>query len=1024
MRRASRLAVLAVASVVAALPGAPARAQAKKQPVYVGALACAECHEGRHAGNQYSHWLASAHARAWASLAKPEAREMARLSGITDVPEQSPICLGCHATAAETEAWERDASFRLEDGVQCEKCHGPGSEYMDADVMRDPEAAKRAGLRRFTKRDCAVCHYVKGSHVAVHNKPQLDVDLGWERLAHPIPEGGIAEPSEASLAGGAVAPSGAAGGGMAGPELTGTHACGACHRGPTMGYQYSLWRLSPHARAYAALATPLAAERAKAMGVTSDAQTSPVCLGCHATGGRDATPALETFSRMEGVGCESCHGPGSDYSPEAVMRDPVGSRQAGLREAAGSCGGCHEKAHGKPFDLEAALRAIAHPLPGRKAAAGGGHSPLGVNGGTSGASHGGGGAVGHRAGRDAIIGETARYRTEPMTPEARRAAVRASLQVTYKTPVNLAVRPDGREVWVACEGSSSAIVVSTASREKVAEIAVGGHPHDVAFSPDGTRAFVSNRLDDSVSVVDAALRTVVDTIGVGDEPHGLLTDRDGRTLYVANTSGDRISVIDLATGRERTRLAASRNPWSVALSPDGARLLVTNALSRFVPFRTPSMSEVTVLDAREGRVEDRWVIPEANLLMGVAWHPSGEFAIATLNRTKNLVPMTRLLQGWTISNGMAVLWKDGRVDQVLLDEPNLCFADATDVAFTPDGTTALVTSSGTDQVAVVDVEKLLSLLRRSTDEERLEVLPNHLGQALEFVTGYVPTRNSPRGIAVSPDGKTAWVTNALDDSLSVIDVARAAAGEPAAARIDLGGPGLVTHVRWGERLFHSADVAFQRQFSCHSCHPDGHVDGLTYDIEADGIGVSPVDNRTLRGIYDTDPFKWEGTNVSLARQCGPRLAVFFTRIQPFTEAELAALNDYTVTVPRPPNRYRPLGRELTEAQRRGKVIFERLYTNDGREIPVNNRCITCHFAPYYTDRTRRDVGTKQPSDRAGEFDVPHLNNIYDSAPYLHNGMADTLEEIWTRFNPYDRHGVTNDMTKDQLNDLIEYLKTL
>ena len=36
------------------------------------------------------------------------------------------------------------------------------------------------------------------------------------------------------------------------------------------------------------------------------------------------------------------------------------------------------------------------------------------------------------------------------------------------------------------------------------------------------------------------------------------------------------------------------------------------------------------------------------------------------------------------------------------------------------------------------------------------------------------------------------------------------------------------------------------------------------------------------------------------------------------------------------------------------------------------------------------------------MDVPHLNNIYDSAPYLHNGIADTLEEIWTRFNPNDQ----------------------
>jgi len=99
-------------------------------------------------------------------------------------------------------------------------------------------------------------------------------------------------------------------------------------------------------------------------------------------------------------------------------------------------------------------------------------------------------------------------------------------------------------------------------------------------------------------------------------------------------------------------------------------------------------------------------------------------------------------------------------------------------------------------------------------------------------------------------------------------------------------------------------------------------------------------------------------------------------------------------------------------------------TNDGRVIPPEGRCVFCHPPPYYTSRRRFDVGTRQALDRSGLFDVPHLNNIYDSAPYLHNGMAKTLEEIWTVFNPYDRHGYTNDMTKDQLNDLIEFLKTL
>jgi cytochrome c peroxidase len=98
--------------------------------------------------------------------------------------------------------------------------------------------------------------------------------------------------------------------------------------------------------------------------------------------------------------------------------------------------------------------------------------------------------------------------------------------------------------------------------------------------------------------------------------------------------------------------------------------------------------------------------------------------------------------------------------------------------------------------------------------------------------------------------------------------------------------------------------------------------------------------------------------------------------------------------------------------------------NDGRVIPVDNRCVTCHLPPYYTDRSRRDVATQMWLDSESDFNVPHLNNIHDSVPYLHNGSAETLEEIWTRFNPYDQHGVTNDMTKDQLNDLIENLKTL
>lgn len=922
------------------------------KPVYVGARVCASCHAGPGMGHQYSLWLHSKHSKAYATLARPEAKEITRLSGLREQPQEAFTCLGCHATGANAEDWEKDDTFRVEDGVQCETCHGPGSEYMTEDVMRDPAKAMAAGLVMPGPERCMVCHAAKGTHVAVLGSPAFDVEAGMKQIAHPTPGNPVM---------GAV-PRVADGGKRDGPKYAGSAACGECHQGIMFNYQHSVWRQSGHARAWAVLGTERSRRIAEKRGLKGDPQTLPECLKCHSTGfGESPDAFLPSFHIDEGVGCEACHGPGSEYMAEAIMRDPRAARAAGLKNVgAETCAACHQNAHDQPFEVR--LEKIAHP--------------------------------------------------SKMPEEARGPR--------YKTPLNLALSPDAKEMYVTCSGSDTVIVVDTATRRKVAEIAVGAQPEDVTFSPDGMRVFVTNMFSDTMAVIDPVTRQVTHTLPVGDEPHGVLTDREGKRVYVLNSASDDITVYDARSLTREKNLAASRRPWSLALSPDGGRLLVTHVLSRFVPFRTPSRAEVTVVDTDRGVVEDRPVVEAANLLMGIDWHPSGEYAIVTLNRTKNLVPMTRLLQGWTITNGLGIVWRDGAIDQVLLDEPGLCFPDPADVAITPDGRFALVSSSGSDRIAVVDLEKLTSMLRQAPDYERRHVLPNHLGKPVEFVKTHIPTKNSPRGIRIMPDGQTAFVANALDDSLTVIDLRTM----KAAGRIDLGGPPEITKARYGERLFHSASITFHRQFSCHTCHPDGHIDGLTYDIQPDGIGVTPVDNRTLRGILDTAPFKWEGTNPSLSRQCGPRLAVFFTRIQPYTPEELSAVDLYISTILRPPNRHRPLGADFTEAQRRGKQVFERAVANDGRKLRPEQRCINCHPPPYYTDRRRHNIGTKLLYDGESHFDTPHLNNIYDSAPYLHNGIAQTLEQIWTVYNPDDRHGATNDLTKDQLNDLIEYLKTL
>jgi YVTN family beta-propeller protein len=906
-------------------------------------------------GFQHCRWIDSKHASAYASLAKPEAKDIAYLSGIPQHPQKSSLCLGCHSTAFDAEDWEMDPTFHQEDGVQCELCHGPGSEYMAPEVMTNPRAARAAGLKMPTREDCMNFHREKGSHTAVHGRPPFDLEKGWKAISHHTPRDWSYERIHLDDADAERE--------AAASQWTGVKRCAQCHAGEKMGYQFSRWRLSAHAEAFASLSTPKAFEYAREMGVEQLPTRAPECLKCHATGDAESTSPRSVFLRFEGVGCESCHGPGRIHAELAEDGPAEEDLKTGLLTVTeSSCDRCHWGVHGETFDPDQAMARIAHS---RK-----------------------------------LIEEVEHPR--------------------YKTPWNLAFRPGTAELWIASEASDSVIIVDTRRRLKVAEIPVGKHVNDITFRPDGAVAYASNRLEDTVSVIETSSRNVVDQIVVGDSPHGVLTDRRGKYLYTLNTLSDSISVIDTEIGREVKRLSAGRSPWSLALEPKGDRIFVTSALPQFVDFRATSQSEVTVVDTGRQRVEDRIRLPDANLLQGIAWHPSGDFAFVTLNRTKNLVPMTRLLQGWTITNGLGIVWADGRTDQVLLDEPSRCFPDPADVAFTPDGNLALVTSSGLDLVAVVEVPELMRMLKEATEKEREEIFPNHLGKPTEFVRTHIPVGHCPRGIVVGPEGAYAYVANSLDDSVSVLDLKKLEEVE----RIDLGGPKVVTKTRFGERLFHNAGITFRRQFSCSTCHPDGHVNGLTFDIEPDGIGAAPVDNRTLRGILDTAPFKWEGTNPSLKRQCGPRLSVFFTRLRPYTPEELSALDEYICTIPRPPNRYRPLGAELTPPQRRGKALFERTRTNDGTVIPPEDRCVTCHFPPLYTDRRVHDVGTKMWLDHTGEFDVPHLNNIYNSAPYLHNGIAETLEEIWTRYNPDDQHGVTNDMTKDQLNDLIEYLKTL
>ena len=124
---------------------------------YVGVKTCGMCHKKEETGNQLGNWEKSPHAKAFATLGTPEAKEAAKKLGVDD-PQKSGKCLKCHSTAYNFTESVATEKVKVEDGVVCESCHGPGKKYMSKSTMEDREKAIAAGLVHPATQSCKLCH--------------------------------------------------------------------------------------------------------------------------------------------------------------------------------------------------------------------------------------------------------------------------------------------------------------------------------------------------------------------------------------------------------------------------------------------------------------------------------------------------------------------------------------------------------------------------------------------------------------------------------------------------------------------------------------------------------------------------------------------------------------------------------------------------------------------------------------------------------------------------------------------------
>ena len=151
-------------------------------------------------------------------------------------------------------------------------------------------------------------------------------------------------------------------------KSVGVKKCKMCHKSKKIGNQFGIWSAKKHANAMKSLSSKESMDYAKKNGI-ADPTTDAKCTVCHSTMASVDKAMLDAKSKMtmeEGVSCESCHGPGSVYKKNSIMKDREKALAAGMViPDEKTCVKCHNEKNPfhKPFDFKKMVAKIAHPVP-------------------------------------------------------------------------------------------------------------------------------------------------------------------------------------------------------------------------------------------------------------------------------------------------------------------------------------------------------------------------------------------------------------------------------------------------------------------------------------------------------------------------------------------------------------------------------------------------------------------------------------------------------------------------------------
>lgn len=583
--------------------------------------------------------------------------------------------------------------------------------------------------------------------------------------------------------------------------------------------------------------------------------------------------------------------------------------------------------------------------------------------------------------------------------QAHAASPASDAKQSHRSPVDLVLAPSGEWLVTANETSHSLSLVDTASGKVLDEVPCGRHPVAVALSPDGTTVLVSSRDEGLVSLfaVEQQKLKKLASIVVGMQPHDIAVSPDGKRAFVGLVAAAQVAEIDLTSHKVGRKIDVSPWPRYLTLSPDGTRLAVACS----------GASEIDVVDTTTGKLLYDEPLSGAINIGHMTTSADGKYAyFPWMIYRSNPIDERNIRLGWVLASRIGRVKLDGPAyrEAISLDVPGIAVADPHGLAINNNQTRLVVAASGTHELLVYRLQDLPFIAAGGPGDLIDQKLLNDRDLFYR-----IPLGGRPMSVCFSPDNRTAYVANYLQDAIQVVDVE----AREVLSSIALGGPEKPSLARQGAEVFYDGKHSLDQWYSCHTCHYNGGVNSKAMDTWNDGTPLTSKTVLPLYHLHQTKPWTWHGWQESLA---GAMDHSFRTTMvgKGISYDQREAILAYFAELQPAPNPHRLADGSLSEAAQRGKEIFASAQAN----------CAQCHKGEFFTDGEIHDVGLGAEKDQYQGYNTPTLLGVYAKVRFLHDGRARTLEAVLSGDHAPSKVSGTKDLSEAQLADLVAYLKSL